>query len=198
MAVAAADLLTDQHRRAQLALRAATLRDLLRLWPVFDVNNIAGTWPPLEAGLVALIQARAPLSAALAADYFSALRTAAAVPGRPEPRLAAVPPPEDIIPGLRVVGPVNAGQRLARGARPEQVADATLVNVSGETGRQVLNVGRATIVASAAADRHPPRIRRVTDRDPCTWCSNEAASTYPAGSRFPAHSHCACFPAPVY
>lgn len=198
MAVTAADLLTDQHRRAQLALRAATFRDLLRLWPLFDVSDIAGSWPPLEAGIIALIQARAPISAGLAADYFQAVRTAAAAPGRAQARLAPTPTAEDLIPGLRVVGPANAGRQIARGARAGHVADTTLVNVTGEVGRQVLNVGRATIVGSVAVDRSANGIRRVTDRDPCVWCSDQASRTYPPGVRFPAHAHCACFPAPAY
>lgn len=198
MAIATADLLADQHRWAQLALRAATIRDLLRIWPAFRIADIAGSWPTLEPALVALIQARGRLSGSLAAGYFTANRVAAAVGGDAVARLAAIPTADDIIPGLRVVGPANAGRQLAKGRDPRVVADATLVNVSGEVSRQVLDVGRATLVGSLALDPHRPQVRRVTDSDPCKWCSDQASRTYPPTDRFPAHAHCACFPAPVY
>jgi hypothetical protein len=198
VAIAAVDLLADQHRRAQLALRAATLADLLRIWPAFRIEDISGSWRSLEPALIALIQARGNLSARLAANYFTAARVAAAVEGIAAPRLAPTPTPEEIIPGLRVMGPVNAGRQIAKRRDPHDVADATFVNVSGEVSRQVLDVGRATLVGSLALDPSRPQVRRVTDNDPCKWCSDQASRTYPPTDRFPAHSHCACFPAPVY
>lgn len=189
---------TDEHRRAQLALRSVTLRDLLRLWRGFDVNQIAKTWPALETALVLLIQARGDVSSGLAVAYYQANRIAAGATGSSTPRLAPTPTPDEIVSGLRVVGPVNAGRQLARGREVADVATTTLVNLSGEVTRQVLNVGRATLVASSAADRATRGVRRTTDRDPCRWCADQASRTYPPTERFPAHAHCACFPEPVY
>lgn len=189
--------LTTDHRTAQLAVRSAALADLLAIWPAFDLEHITATWPAVEASLLLVIRAHAQISAGLASRYYRDLRSMLAPGGAATPRIA--PLDEDgIVRGLRVVGPVNAARQLARNRRLSDVQAATLVNLAGETGRHVLNAGRATLTASLAADRQARGVQRVTDRDPCRWCADQASRTYPPTERFPAHAHCACMPAPVY
>lgn len=196
MTVATAGSLTTSHRAAQLAVRAAALRDLVAIWPALDLNRLAATWPAFEAGLLASIRHHGTTSAGLASHYYRQIRDELGAPGRPTPRIVAVD--EDAaIAGIRATGVRNAARQLARNRRVADVERATLVNLSGETGRNVLNAGRATLIASLGADRRARGVQRVTDTDPCRWCAARAGRITPIG-RFPAHAHCACFPEPVY
>ncbi len=197
----ATDALTARHQRAQLALRAAALRELLKLWPAFDLRRIARTWPAFEAATLGLIKARGKTSAGLASAYYRTHRKAAGAPGAPTPKIAAVPD-ETILAGLRVVGPVAAGSALAKARPLAGVAEATLVNLSGATSMYVLNFGRRTLLESVKADRHALGWSRVTASQPCSFCAMLASRGPVYGSRetasFEAHRGCACSPQPVY
>ena len=76
--------LTELQYRQQVALRAKTLQDTMRLWPAVDVSSIdavTATWPPFEHGLTTLVQARYGNSSGLAARYYDVFRAAENVPG---------------------------------------------------------------------------------------------------------------------
>lgn len=195
------DTLTLRHQRAQLALRARTMRDLLRLWPAFDLRRIARSWPAFEAATLALVKARGRTSSGLASAYYRQHRKAEGVAGKPTPRIALVPE-EQILAGLRIVGPVAAGQALALARPLEAVADATFVNLSGATTMYVLNHGRETLLHSVEADSQALGWSRVTSGSPCSFCSMLAGRGPVFRSRetasFEAHRACACSPQPVY
>jgi hypothetical protein len=192
--------LTQQHRKAQLALRAGTLRDLLRLWPAFDINEIDKTWPALEEALVVLIGARGRASAGLASAYYRGTREMMEASGTATPRLA-LPSEARAVAGLRIVGPYNAKHQLSLGREASVVAKNTLVNISGETTRHVLNAGRVTVDASVMADKQALGWRRVTSGDACEFCEMLAGRGLvykQATVDFEAHAHCACFPEPGF
>lgn len=180
--------LDEKHRKAQLVLRAATLKELLRLWPAFDINDIPRTWDAFEAALLLLIKARGQTSGALARAY---LREH----GGELPPIVQLDE-DKAIAGLRVMGPINATNQLRKGRTAEEVRDTTLVNISGEVTRQIFNIGRATLLGGLLSSG-VGRWRRVTDANPCSWCAAAAVGTHPATMRFGAHAHCACFPAPA-
>lgn len=190
-----------QHRQSQLTLRAATLRDLLKLWPAFEVERIKDTWPSFEAALVTLIRSRGRTSSGLATGYYQELRNATGVIGTATPRIATITT-DEIVLGLRAIGPANAGLQLAKGRLVTDVAKTTLVNLSGEVSRHVLDHGRKTLTASLVADQKSNKVRtgvrRVTSGDPCPWCEEQASRTYPPTERFPAHMHCSCFPEVIF
>lgn len=179
----------EEHRQLQLALRAAVLADLLKLWPMFDPDDITGSWSSLEVALVALIQSRGAVSSQIAADYFRSLGVS--------PTLAAIPDAELVAESLRIVGPRWAGRMAARQAPADQIRSTVLVTVSGDVGRQVLNAGRTTLAESMKKEPRVAGYRRITDGTPCQFCGKEAAHTHPPGAPFPAHWHCACFPEPI-
>lgn len=201
MASARTSELTRQHRRVQLALRAATLRDLLRLWPAFDVENIPGTWPAFERALVLLIQARGPISSGLASRYFREHRAAAGVVGTPPPP-HSTPTEEQVVTGLRVAGPLNAGTQLAKGRAAGEVAKATLVNVAGTVGMYALDYGRDTLMNAVNEDEKALGWGRMTSGDPCAFCAMLASRGPVYGSSetasFEAHRSCACLPEPMW
>lgn len=88
-ATLAGSRLTERHRTAQLALRALALRQVLEVWPAFDVEDAARSWPPVESALLAVIGERHAVSASLAAGYFEAFRRAEGVGSVATPVLAA-------------------------------------------------------------------------------------------------------------
>lgn len=191
----------DEHRRAQLAIRNASLGDLKRLFPAFDFAHINDSWPAVEAALLTIIKSRGKTSAGIATRFYQAIRKAQRVKGSATP-IAAAPDEEVILKGLRVVGPANAALQLAKGVPLELVKKNTLVNLSGEVTRQTLEHGRMSLTESLVADQKAngtrPGVERITSGSPCAWCAEQAAEIYPPTERFPAHMHCSCSPSPVF
>lgn len=190
----------QKYRSAQVALRAKTLKDLLKLWPAFDVNNIKRTWPAFEEASVLLVQAHARTSAGLASAFYRMVREASGASGLYAPQLV-IPPTDAIVAGLQIVGPYNAAKQLALGKLPEEVAKNTLVNLSGETTRHVLNAGRMTVVETTKADSEARGWRRETSSNPCSFCSMLAGrgAVYSSDTAdFRSHRHCACVATPAF
>lgn len=65
--------LTAEHRSAQLALRAVTRRQVLQVWPAFDAEHAAKSWPPVEKALLAIIGQRR-VTGYVMAERFTALK----------------------------------------------------------------------------------------------------------------------------
>lgn len=196
-----ADAISLAHQRQQLALRAGALRDLLRLWPAFDVHRIAQTWPAFSRAALVLVRANGRISSGLAARYFREHRRAAGVPGMPPPP-KATPTAEQIVRGLASVAVVEAGQALALGRQAEVVANATLAKVSGAVGMYVLDFGRDTLVNMVRSDSQALGWARATSGDPCAFCAM-LASRGPVyqteeTANFEAHRACACMPVPQW
>ena len=192
---------TAQHRSGQLALRAATLRQVLQVWPAFDTEDSARSWPPVEKALLAIIGQRRAHSAALAAGYFEAFRSAERISGAAPPIVstfnAEAMARAQI--SLRVTGYVTS-ERLTALKRPNPARTA-LVRVSGAVTRHVLDGGRETLLASLRADRRALGWARATSGEPCSFCAMLASCGPVYGERtddFQSHDHCACSLEPVY
>jgi hypothetical protein len=183
--------LTRLHRQRQLALRAATLRDLLAVWPAFDIDDIDGSWPALEAALVTLVNARHRDSSGLAAAYYRTFRQAEGVPGRFTPKLAEPPNPTLLRATLNILGPIATKKAIARGQR--KPAEVMLTRLSGSVSRQVLDGSRRTLQESTKADPRAQGWRRITSGNACSFCAAIAAEGV-IGSEvdFAAHDHCSC------
>lgn len=189
---------TEAQRLGQLRIQNRALRNLLAVWPLLSIDDLAGTWESFEAALLAIIGVHSAESAALAAEYYRAFRFAEGIGGTPTVRIAPTEPTEDIIRNLRYVGLVNT-EKLLLANRPD-VAEVMFTNMSGETSRQVLNRGRDTLVGSVEADARALGWARVTDSKPCAFCRMLASRgpVYSQGGGFSAHAHCGCSVEPVY
>lgn len=191
---------SQKYRSAQIALRARTLKGLLKLWPAFDVNNIKRTWPAFEEASLLLVQTHARTSAGLASAFYRMARERAGASGLYAPKLF-VPPTDAVVAGLQIVGPYNAAKQLALGQSAELVARNTLVNLSGETTRHVLNAGRKTIVETTKADGEARGWARETSGDACSFCQMLAdrGGVYTSMTAdFEAHRHCGCVAVPAF
>ena len=194
-------LLTAQHRAQQIQLRVVTVRDLLKVWRIFDPKAISESWDTLEPALVALIQSRRVTSAALTAEYLRAFGLAE-IGAAPASVQASVLPADEIIPNLRLLGPANAWDLTRKGRTAAEVARTTLTMVAGEVTRQTLNGGRRTLTDTVSRDRRIRGYTRVTDGSPCAFCAMVAGRGPVYRSEqtasFEAHLKCGCTGEPVY
>lgn len=191
--------LTEQHRRRQLALRALTLRQLLAMWPAFDLDDIDRSWSALEPGLVALAQARHRDAAGITVDYLARFHDAERVPGSPVTRLAPVPDAAVLARSLRFTGPITAKQLISAGRR--DVVAQTLTHLSGNVTRLTLAGGRDTLLESVKADPRALGYARVSDGRSCSFCAMlvSRGPVYDVESvGFEAHNHCGCAGEPVF
>lgn len=200
-ATAAGALLTQQHRLAQVALRAVLIRDLALLWPLFEVSEFASFDQFLLAAEL-LVQARYGDSVGLAAGYLRLFRSVEGVPG---PLDVATPPPlpsgviRDSLRGSGLLGTLDARRA---GMSPQAATRNGFVRVAGASTSLVLAGGRQTILESIGREPSQPHWQRITSGRPCAFCAM-LASRGPAyrsqdSAGFQAHDHCSCTPEPAY
>lgn len=186
--------LAEQHRQAQLQVRARALRDFLLLWPL---------WTGDEASFARLVQAAKPLvtvyrnaSSALASSYYTAARTADEVGGPFVPRLVASVPDSQLASSMYATGHAAARNALSSGQSAMEARKTALTRVSGALTRHVLDGGRGTILTSVQADEKALGWARVTDGNPCYFCltlaSRGAVYKSEQAADFEAHDHCGC------
>lgn len=194
--------LTQAHRQIQLGVRAAALRDVMRLWAAVVPTDLAGTIGTFAAAAAVVILARNRQSAEAAVTYFEQFRRAERVGGSSGADIAAPLPEETVtgvVRGAGLAGIVNARRR---GFPAEAAARNGLARVSGSVSSLVLSGARDTIMASTAADdRSMDRWQRVTSGSPCASCTSIAAQgpVFSArAGRFEPHDNCACQAEPAY
>lgn len=195
---AAGAQLTAQHREGQLRIRAAALRDFMRLWPVWTGDD--ASFDRLMEATVPLIGGYHRLSASFAADYYQAFRFAEKAAGAATPVLAALDK-ERVTAGLVVTGRIMTRNALAAGQPLQTAMQTALVRTAGNVTRHVLTGGRDTVILSTAEDRAARGWERVTGGNSCEFCQLLASrgAVFSADTAdFQAHDHCSCGAAPAY
>lgn len=207
--------LTEQHRRAQLALRSAFMRELVRLWPLInldDLDETAAEWIGVVTDLILAYRTQSVDKALSYYDSFRRAETGRPLPNRGNYRSLAVPNLASIKTSLLVTGPFGVKSRIGKGINPRTAKAKALVDVSGAASRHVLNGGRQLVTEAVAKDKVALGFARVTDADPCAFCAMLASrgpvyrSRESAGTRRVAgeselhryHDHCACQVEAVY
>jgi len=195
------DPLSKAHRRAQLAIRAAAVRDVLRLFPAYDLRRISETWPPLERALLLVIEKYGRLSAGVAYAYYREARRAAGIPGSAPP-MKATPTTAEKVAGLRAMAVRNAARQLGLGRDLSDVRAATLVNVTGVVSKYALDHGRDVIMNAVRADKYARGWERETGGGACDFCSMLAGrgAVYKTeeSASFESHRHCGCSAVPAW
>lgn len=198
---AAGAALTNAHRAAQLAARAGSLQELLRLWQLVDVTDLAGTIDTFARAAAIIAGAGFDQSALISANYYGLFRRVEGIGQLAIP--AASRPSADLVAG-QLRGAALKGILDARraGMSIDVASRQGLVRVAGEMTKQVLAGGRQTIITGTQGDRRALGWARATSGDPCTFCRSLAArgpvyrSEKSAG--FEPHDHCGCMPEPTY
>jgi hypothetical protein len=194
-----AGALTEQHRQAQMSLRARALRDFLILWPLWHDDN---SFANLVTATMPLVRSYRSISAALAAAYFDAARRISGAEGDAAAVAAAAVNDSQVTASLYVTGKLGHSAAVNGGQSSADARKSSLVRVSGAVTRHVLAGGRDTILQSVEADDKALGWARVTDGDPCYFCltlaSRGAVYKSEATASFEAHDHCGCSAMPVW
>lgn len=190
--------LDQAARNAQLQLRAKVLRSLLGLWPLLNMEQLDATFPTWALSVGQLILDQHSMSASLAAQYLTAARYVAGVPGSPVIVPAPPLPAGQIAASLRATSVIAVKQAMTAGQTIPQASANAFVLSSGAASRLVLNGGRDTVVQSVQADPHARGFQRVTGGGACDYCESRAGITFADDEVFPAHDHCACSAAAVF
>lgn len=193
---------TEQYRLQQLAVRAALLRELLRLWPSLNPRRLNDTFPVWFAATVRVIALHRSYSAAAAARYVRQVRAEAGVPGA----APVVPVPEfprvEAQKALTVTALKTVRQATGRAVPLQRASQLGFVNSSAAASRLVLDAGRQVVTGSVEADPEAVGWVRVTDGDPCAFCAMLASQGAVYKSRqtaeFKAHGACGCQPMPIF
>lgn len=188
-------MLTRRHYVSQLGVRAATSRDVLRLWSTVDPTNLSGTYDRFAQSATVLTRARHATSSGVAADYQERFRKAERVAGRAAIRLGPQLLHADALNAIRGAGLSGIINARKGGFSPQAAAQRGLVKVLGATTRLVLGGGRGTILESIAADPQTAHWQRVTSGEPCAFCGMLASrgAVFSADTAdFEAHDHCSC------
>lgn len=203
MASPQAERLAEQHRVQQATLRAGVSRDVVVLLrDLFDTNNADRTWPALRSMLAAMATQQRGTSATLANTYYDQARADATVEGLHIPVTPAELAEELLKVVLDSTGVAVFKRAIAMGRSPEEALQIAGVTLSGSISRLVLSGGRDAILGNVREDRKAVGWARLTDKDPCAWCSMLASRGPVYRSRktaeFAAHDHCACMPVPAW
>lgn len=191
--------LTEQHKAAQVALRAVALRAFMALWPVWTGDG--RTFRLLVDAVLPLILAQHQTSAGLAARYFDAFRFAERAPGTARAVAAAALEAGRVAGALYTVGRDMTGKAIAAGQTPQAAMQTALVRTSGTVGTLVMEGGRETLLRSTERDPAAPGWARVSSSECCAFCAMLASRGAVFGEdsgAFEAHDHCACSLEPAY
>lgn len=193
--------LTALQQKQQLALRAATIRDIIKLYPIWNLGD-PGSYDRFVDAVILLVQSRATNSAALAARYYEMFREADLGLTWGKAALLAEPPTvAEITAAVGATARAGTYRALVAGQTAEQAMKSGLVQVSGALSRQVLNGGRQTVIGMARHDSRCNGWIRVSDGDPCAFCAMllSRGPVYKEESAdFEAHDHCGCGAEPCF
>jgi hypothetical protein len=184
-------------KAAQMAIRAALMRDVAKLWPALDKARLAETFPGWLRAMSLLITNYHGQSSAAAGRFYQSARAQAL--GSPTPpsliKAAPAPDPEWIAKAVGFSGP---GMLSKDTAAPNTALSTTL----GTASRIALDGGRTTVLETVKHDRAAVGWYRVTDGDPCAFCallaSRHIAYRSQKSSSFEAHNDCGCTGAPAF
>ena len=192
--------LTEQHRQAQLAVRAQALIDFTTLWPIWKGDE--QSFQTFVDAVTILVRAYRQISAAAAAAYFAAFREAADAEGVAVPTLSTAIPDAQIAASLYATGRDGLRTAVDAGQTVDEARATTFVRTSGTVTRHILDAGRGTLIDSVQNDDAAVGWARITDGHPCYFCltlaSRGAVYKTEQTADFQAHDHCACTVMPVY
>lgn len=204
--------LTDAHRREQVGLGASSQIVARALWPDLDPSRLDASTPAWLASNVNAAALYYGESAKTATQYLEQYRLAE----RGSSAGPMVVPPFDRRQAARellLAGPVQIKLLVRGGLAGDAAHSRALTRFSGVLGRASMMGGRKVVDETAQNDTNAIGWRRVSDGDPCTFCSmlcargpvyrsaekaTARAGDPLAGSGLEYHTHCGCTAEIVY
>lgn len=199
----AAARLTVEYRAEQLALRAGSIRNLMKLWKAVDPTRLGDTIDVFSHAAALLTSQGFDQSALLGEQYFTAFRGAegvrGAVPRLGLPAKASLVETQGALRGSALSGIIRARRS---GASVQLAADRGLVSVIGTMAKLVLAGGNNLVISGVHADKRATGWARITSSGACAFCkqlsSRGAVYRSDRSAGFEPHDHCACTAEPVY
>jgi hypothetical protein len=195
--------LTDEYRTGQLAIRARSLQDMLRIWPMLDLTSLASSVSSFSSAAAAMLLGYWSEAGLSTVGYVEEFRDAERARG-PAPRFRPAPAPTaaevaGLIRGSALTGIINARRA---GANPDRAMANGLVKTLGQVGKLVLDGGRSTLLRASAVDPAAKGWERQASASACEFC-DMLASRGPVyksqkTSGFEAHPSCGCTAELVY
>lgn len=194
MVTPAESLLTQVHHKSQVDIRRAALGDILKLWPVWTLDDeIDSSWDRFMVAALAVEERYHRLSAARSGAYYSTARLLAGQPGDFQAEHATFDR-DKAIASLMLLGLIMTKKQLA--LNKPNAKDVAFVRVSAAITAAVLSGGRDTLISATEKDpRATGFVRIITGT--CDWCRQLAAWGKNVGA-FQAHSNCVCVPSPAF
>lgn len=190
-------VLAAAARTAQNAVRAQLMRDAVKLWPLLNQNDLAGSFNGWLAAMIALITRYYGQSSMVAGLHYRRARATATMSPAPAELIKTAPPPaiEWIRQALGFAGPGMLNRDTAK-------PGTALSTVLGTSARIALSGGRNTILDTVKADPVAVGWYRVTDGSPCAFCallaSRGVAYKSEKTAEFQSHNDCGCTAAPAF
>ena len=189
-----------EYRSRQLAVRAATLQILMRLWRNVDPTRLTETIQPFADAATIAINQGFNRSARTAATYYLATRPA----GIPTVAIPEILPPVADLTAARIRAAGLSG--IMNGRRAGQSLTAAtnngFVKVAGTASSLVLKGGRDTIIESSRQDPAATgRWERVAGPKACEFCQmrTDRGAVYSDDTAdFASHDHCGCVTVPEF
>lgn len=190
----------QQHYVTQMALTAALVQALRRLWPMLKPSTVITTADHYKAGVAALVDQYSLAAASLSADYYDALRSQAGV-AAPFHMPMVDPPPDGQV--AHYVDWATTGLDRATTAKTfDELAGMVQSKVEAVSQKFVADTGRNEIIAAIEADTQARRWARVTRPNACYFCrmlaTRGAVYRSEATAEFKAHTNCHCVVEPVF
>jgi hypothetical protein len=199
---AAGTELSEAHRAAQLAVRAGSLAELVKLWKIVDPADLSGTIDVFVRAAVLLAGQGFDRSAGTASRYYGLFRRVEGVAGAAPVGLAVRPPTAELAADLRGASLKGIIDARRAGLGIEQAKARGLVRAVGSLGKLVLAGGQRTIVTLVQRDPQALGYGRVTSGDPCAFCRMLAGrgATYKTekSADFKPHDGCGCSAEPLF
>lgn len=191
-ALAAPVITAAGHQASQALLVGELANPLNAAWGVFDPTD-PNTLQRFILAIQALVQHFGKMSGSAAASFYEHERRNAGVPGHYNVQIAPVSPDK-----------VEAGIRWATSDlwSPEPDLATIQSKVQGVVEKDVLDVGRSTILDAVHKDRKALGWARVPEPTACSFCALLATrgAVYRSDktASFEAHDHCRCHAEPIF
>lgn len=187
-------------RKQLLGVRAQTISDFTKLWPMFSGEDTAQYAAWLTAART-LTQRDRAVAAGAGAAYARASRAIAGVGGTPVIRTSASAPVAQVDTSLTVTSLVAYRRARRAGKTVELANQIAMVDATGSMTKLVVAGANDTIRDSVAADPQGVGWARVASPGACDFCLmlSDRGAVYSADSvDFAAHDHCMCTCQPIY
>lgn len=196
--------LTRTHGQQQRQIRDRALRDLLALWAIVNVAELAETLATFGASAALVIGRAWTASATEAEGYVTEFRAAEGAGGSFAVQSGGPPDEEQVSGAVRAAGAAGIMHARRSGLDPVTSVRNGFARVAGTSSNLVLAGGRDVTTLAASTDRAGTgQWQRVTtSAEPCSFCRMLAGRgpvfAGQSAADFQAHGTCSCAAEPAF